>query len=199
MLIDFQSKFNHFNYFLFSDEVSSCDFEFSSVLRSSGWVVVVEGMGELEKTWMGCGPFNKSPFIELLQLLQIYIIMCFFLHLFWHCEVHNWISYKLLTNFELANFNQVPLSSFSVFLFAICDFWLTKKNLLLHKSDVRGYLKKQVGYFTTKCCDDIFLQPPKRFASWLKFSPLGFCLLVVNHSSCRDWITDKYWLTFGFE
>ena len=38
MLIDFQSKFNHFNYFLFSDEVSSCDFEFSSVLRSSGWV-----------------------------------------------------------------------------------------------------------------------------------------------------------------
>ena len=28
----------------------------------------------MEKTWRGCGPFNKSPFIELLQLLQIYII-----------------------------------------------------------------------------------------------------------------------------
>ena len=105
-------------------------------------------------------------------------------------QILNWpISIKFL--FPLFQFYYLPYVIFG---------W-QKKTILLHKSDVRGsFLKKeQVGYFKTKCCDDIFLQPPKRFASWLKFSPLGFCLLVVNHSSCRDWITDKYWLTFGFE
>jgi len=101
MLIDFQSKFNNFNDVLFSDQVSGCDFEFSSVLRRWWWVGGRDGI-RMEKTWRGSGPFNKSPFIELLQLLQIYIIVVVCFHLFWHSEVLNWISYKLLTNFELA-------------------------------------------------------------------------------------------------
>jgi len=86
---------------LFSDQVSGCDFEFSSVLRRWWWVGGRDGI-RMEKTWRGSGPFNKSPFIELLQLLQIYIIVVVCFHLFWHSEVLNWISYKLLTNFELA-------------------------------------------------------------------------------------------------
>ena len=56
---------------------------------------------------------------------NIYHLTCFHLLLFWHSEVHNRISYKLLTNFELTNFNQLP-PSFSVLLFAMCDFGLTK-------------------------------------------------------------------------
>ena len=55
---------------------------------------------------------------------NIYHMTCFHLLLFWHSEVHNRISYKLLTNFELTNFNQLP-PSFSVLLFAMCDFGLT--------------------------------------------------------------------------
>ena len=42
------------------------------------------------------------------------------LHLF-HSEVRDWISYKLLTNFELNNFNQF-FSFFSFAIFALCDF-----------------------------------------------------------------------------
>ena len=95
-----------------------------------------------------------------------------------------------------ANFNQFR-PSFSLLLFAICDFLLTKNSLLqIEEGFSFVCVFNEVGYCKTKFCDDLFFVhlTTSQKICW----ELGFCLLI-NHSSCRDWITDKYWLTFGFE
>ena len=111
MLIDFQSKFNNFNDVRFSDQVSGCDFEFSSVLRRwwKGWGKNGEDMeGEwsvqqIPLYWTSANIYHhrRSLFSPLFS---------------WHSEVLNWISYKLLTNFELApiSISFAPLFSFSI-------------------------------------------------------------------------------------
>lgn len=136
---------------------------------------------------------------------NIYHMTCFHLLLFWHSEVHNRISYKLLTNFELTNFNQLP-PSFSVLLFAMCDFGLTTTFFATvgewcKRVFFSSFFELRLNavfdlimwwlFFTRLWMFETILQPSKRFSSCEKFSPLGFCLLT-NHSSCRDWITDKY-------
>lgn len=150
MLIDFQSKFNNFNDVLFSDQVSGCDFEFSSVLRRwwVGWWKV-----RMEKTWRGSGPFNKSPFIELLQLLQIYIIVVVCFHLFWHSEVLNWISYKLLTNFELApiSISFAPLFQF-YYLPSLIFCWQKTLCYVLKESFSFVCVFNEVGYCSKMTC-----------------------------------------------
>ena len=98
MLIDFQSKFNNFNDVRFSDQVSGCDFEFSSVLRRWWWKGWGKNGEDMEGEWS-------------VQQITLYWTSANIYHhrrslfspLFsWHSEVLNWISYKLLTNFELA-------------------------------------------------------------------------------------------------
>lgn len=51
MLIDFQSKFNNFNDVRFSDQVSGCDFEFSSVLRRWWWKGWGKNGEDMEGEW----------------------------------------------------------------------------------------------------------------------------------------------------
>ena len=131
MLIDFQSKFKHFNYFLFSDEVSSSsDFEFSSVLRSSGWVVVEgEGMGELEKTWMGVVRSTNHPLLNFYNCsANIYHHVFFsspFLTL-WSSQLD---FLQIADKFWIGQFQSS--SSFLFFSFIICHMWFLvdkKKN-----------------------------------------------------------------------
>lgn len=187
MLIDFQSKFNNFNDVRFSDQVSGCDFEFSSVLRR-WW----KGWGKNGEDMEGSGPFNKSPFIELLQIYIIIVVVSFLT--FWSSQLD---FLQIADKFWIgANFNQFR-PSFSLLLFAICDFFLTKNSLLQIKEGFSFVcVFNEVGYCKTKFCDDLFFVhlTTSQKICW----ELDFCLLI-NHSSCRDWITDKYWLTFGFE
>ena len=160
----------------------------------------------MEKTWRGCGPFNKSPFIELLQLLQIYIIWRVFTFFFFdilkftigfptNCwQILNW---PISINFH-------PLFQF-YYLQCVILGW-QQPFLLQWESDVResfssSFFELRLNavfdqimwwlFFTRLWKFETILQPSKRFSSCEKFSPLGFCLLT-NHSSCRDWITDKY-------
>ena len=94
------------------------------------------------------------------------------LHLF-HSEVRDWISYKLLTNFELNNFNQF----FFLFQFChICFVWFfCICNFYAFWSDVRGPFFRCIGCCITKWRESSFfladgrpiadiLQPSKRFA-----------------------------------
>ena len=146
----------------------------------------------MERTWRGSGPFNKSPFIELLQIYIIIVVVSFLT--FWSSQLD---FLQIADKFWIgANFNQFR-PSFSLLLFAICDFLLTKNSLLQIKEGFSFVcVFNEVGYCKTKFCDDLFFVhlTTSQKICW----ELGFCLLI-NHSSCRDWITDKYWLTFGFE
>ena len=149
----------------------------------------------MERTWRGSGPFNKSPFIELLQIYIIIVVVCF--HLFFLDILKFSIGFP--TNcWQILNWRQFQsvLPLFSVFLFAIWDFWW--QILLLHAEEDLSFVcvLNEVGYCKTKFCDDLFFV--HLTTSQKIWWELGFCLLI-NHSSCRDWITDKYWLTFGFE
>ena len=175
----------------FSDQVSGCDFEFSSVLRR-WWVGWWKGWGRMEKTWRGSGPFNKSPFIELLQIYIIIVVVSFLT--FWSSQLD---FLQIADKFWIgANFNQF-CPSFSLLLFSICDFcWQKTLCYKLKRVFLLFVFFNEVGYCKTKFCDDFFFV--HLTTSQKIWWELGFCLLI-NHSSCRDWITDKYWLTFGFE
>ena len=94
------------------------------------------------------------------------------LHLF-HSEVHDWISYKLLTNFELNNFNQF----FFLFQFChICFVWFFGVcNFYAFWSDVRGPFSDVLDVALPNEENPLFfladgrpiadiLQPSKRFA-----------------------------------
>ena len=125
MLIDFQSKFNNFNDVRFSDQVSGCDFEFSSVLRRwwKGWGKNGEDMeGEwsvqqIPLYWTSANIYHhrRSLFSPLFS---------------WHSEVLNWISYKLLTNFELAPISISFDPLFHFYYLPSVIFLLTKNSLL---------------------------------------------------------------------
>ena len=93
------------------------------------------------------------------------------LHLF-HSEVRDWISYKLLTNFELNNFNQF-FSFFSFAIFALCDFlefvifmlFGVMLEVLFQMYWMLHYQMKRILFFLAdeRPIADI-LQPSKRFA-----------------------------------
>jgi hypothetical protein len=132
MLIDFQSKFNNFNDVRFSDQVSGCDFEFSSVLRRWWWKGWGKNGEDMEGEWS-------------VQQITLYWTSANIYHhrrslfspLFsWHSEVLNWISYKLLTNFELApiSISFAPLFHFYYFPSVI---FVDKK---LFATNWRGFL-----------------------------------------------------------
>lgn len=88
--------------------------------RKGSWM-----MGEWKRHGGGVVRSTNHPLLNFYNFCKYISFDVFSPSFFWHFEVHNWISYKLLTNFELTNFNQLP-PSFSVLQFAMCDFGLTK-------------------------------------------------------------------------
>jgi len=106
----------------------------------------------MERTWRGSGPFNKSPFIELLQIYIIIVVVSFLT--FWSSQLD---FLQIADKFWIgANFNQF-WPSFSLLLFAICDFLLTKNSLLQIKEGFSFVcVFNEVGYCKTKFCDDLF-------------------------------------------
>jgi len=142
MLIDFQSKFNHFNYLLFSDQVSiRCDFEFSSVLRGGGgWVV--EGLGKWRRHGWGVVRSTNHPLLNFYNFCK-YISSCVFFSspflTFWSSQLD---FLQIADKFWIGQFQS---SSSLFFSFTICHLWFFgwQKTLLLRRSDVRGSFFKR--------------------------------------------------------
>lgn len=111
MLIDFQSKFNNFNDVRFSDQVSGCDFEFSSVLRRwwKGWGKNGEDMeGEwsvqqITLYWTSANIYHhrRSLFFDILKFSIGFPTNCW----------------------QILNWRQFQSVSTLFFTFTICHLW----------------------------------------------------------------------------
>ena len=120
MLIDFQSKFNNFNDVRFSDQVSGCDFEFSSVLRRwwKGWGKNgedMEGVWSVQQItlyWTSANIYHhrRSLFFDILKFSIGFPTNCW--------QILNWRQFQSV----------LPL----FFTFTIFHLWflLTKNSLL---------------------------------------------------------------------
>jgi len=107
MLIDFQSKFNNFNDVRFSDQVSGCDFEFSSVLRR-WWEGGMKGYNgeDMEGVWSVQQITLYWTFTTSANIIVI-VVVCFHLLLFltfWNSQLD---FLQIADKFWIgANFNQ---------------------------------------------------------------------------------------------
>ena len=118
------------------------DFEFSSVLRSSGWVVV-EGRGN----------WRRHGWVWSVQQITLYWTFTTSANIYHHVLFSSpfltlWSSQldflQIADKFWIGQFQSS--SSFLFFSFSICHMWflVDKKNLLLHKSDwCKRFFKKK--------------------------------------------------------
>jgi len=140
---------------LFSDQVSGCDFEFSSVLRR-WWEGGMKGYNgeDMEGVWSVQQITLYWTFTTSANIIVI-VVVCFHLLLF----LTFWNTIGFPTNcWQILNWSQFQsvLPLFSVFLFAIWDFWW--QILLLHAEEDLSFVcvLNEVGYCKTKFCDDLF-------------------------------------------